>query len=82
MTFGSYTRRIYVNGTITTWPRPVNISSVVQGVVVKRFIKEYQDIKKGDTIYQIDISKSTRAGVVNENQSKDIEKSCLKLTIL
>ncbi|CAI2415369.1 Colicin V secretion protein CvaA [Serratia plymuthica] len=47
--------------------------SSVQGVVVRRFVNEGQIIKIGDSIYQIDVSKSTRSGVVSDNQRKDIE---------
>lgn len=41
-----YTRRVTVSGEITTWPRPVNIYSDVQGVVVDRFVTEGQIVKK------------------------------------
>lgn len=70
---GNYTRRINVSGEITTWPRAVNIYSGVQGVVVKQFVQEGQTINKGEPIYQIDVSKSTRSGVVSDNQRRDIE---------
>ncbi len=70
---GNYTRRINVSGEITTWPRAVNIYSGVQGVVVKQFVQEGKTINKGEPIYQIDVSKSTRSGVVSDNQRRDIE---------
>lgn len=41
-----YTRRVTVSGEITTWPRPVNIYSGVQGFVVNRFVTEGQIVKK------------------------------------
>lgn len=71
MTFiisGSYTRRINVQGEISTRPRPVNVYSGVQGFVVKQFIKEGDSIRKGEAVYQIDVSKSTRSGVVSDTQ--------------
>ncbi len=71
--FGDYTRRVNVSGEVTTWPRAVNIYSGVQGYVVKQFAQEGQILRKGDPIYQIDVSKSTRNGVVSDNQRKDIE---------
>lgn len=49
---GSYTRRINVQGEISTWPRPVNVYSGVQGFVVKQFIKEGDSIRKGEAVYQ------------------------------
>lgn len=42
MTFiisGSYTRRINVQGEISTWPRPVNVYSGMQGFVVNNSSK-------------------------------------------
>lgn len=69
---GSYTRRVNVTGEITTFPRAANVYSGVQGVVIKQFVIEGQLVSAGDPIYQIDVSKSTRSGVVSANQRKDI----------
>ncbi|EAN3160950.1 HlyD family secretion protein, partial [Escherichia coli] len=76
---GTYTRRINVEGEITTWPRPVNVYSGVQGVVIKQFVTEGQRIKKGDPIYLIDVSKSTSSGVVGDNKRRDIEKQLSRI---
>lgn len=73
ITEGTYTRRVNVTGEITTYPRTANVYSGVQGIVVKQFVNEGQIIKTGDPIYQIDIGKSTKNGVVSDNQRKDIE---------
>jgi membrane fusion protein len=43
---GTYMRRVNVSGEITTWPRPVNIYSNVQGFIVKSYVAEGQKIKK------------------------------------
>ncbi|EAA7570885.1 HlyD family secretion protein [Salmonella enterica] len=67
-----YTRRTTVTGEITTWPRPVNIYSGVQGFVVERFVTEGQIVKKHTPLYQIDVSKSTRNGVVSTSHRTDI----------
>ncbi|EHW5869057.1 TPA: colicin V secretion protein CvaA, partial [Escherichia coli] len=64
---GTYSRRVNVSGEVTTWPRAVNIYSGVQGFVVRQFVHEGQLIKKGDPVYLIDISKSTRSGIVTDN---------------
>ncbi|NNS10024.1 HlyD family secretion protein [Erwinia sp. JH02] len=77
---GTYTRRVNVSGEITTWPRAANVYSAVQGVVVNKFVTEGQRIKKGDPIYQIDVSKSTLNGVVSENQRRDIESQLIKIS--
>ncbi|EBE7826036.1 HlyD family secretion protein [Salmonella enterica subsp. enterica serovar Javiana] len=76
---GSYSRRVNVNGEITTWPRAVNIYSSVQGFVVKKFVNEGQSVKVGDPVYQIDVSKSTVNGVVSDNQRKDIESQLIRV---
>ncbi|BEM34818.1 colicin V secretion protein CvaA [Serratia marcescens] len=69
---GSYTRRANVTGEITSYPRAANVYSTVQGVVVKQLVTEGQLITAGTPIYQIDVSKSTRSGVVSDNQRRDI----------
>ena len=70
---GTYTRRANVTGEISTYPRAANVYSTVQGVVVKQFVTEGQALKAGDPIYQIDVSKSTRSGVVSDNQRRNID---------
>ena len=70
---GTYTRRVNVTGEISTYPRAANVYSAVQGVVVKQFVTEGQVIAAGAPIYQIDVSKSTRSGVVSDNQQRDID---------
>ncbi|MDE9459193.1 HlyD family secretion protein [Xenorhabdus bovienii] len=77
--FGTYTRRVSVTGEITTNPRAVSVYSGVQGFVVKQFISEGQIVKKGQPIYQIDVSKSTLSGVVSDNQRKDIINQLTKI---
>ncbi|EMH5178684.1 HlyD family secretion protein [Serratia marcescens] len=76
---GTYTRRVNVSGEITSYPRAVNISSGFQGFIIKKFVTEGQMVKKGDPIYQIDISKSTHNGVVSDNQRKDIESQIARI---
>jgi membrane fusion protein len=73
ITLGTYTRRVNVSGEITTYPRAANVYSSVQGVITKQFVSEGQEIKLGDPIYQIDVSKSTSSGVVSDNQRHDID---------
>ncbi len=77
---GSYTRRVNVTGEISTWPRAANVYSSVQGVVVKQYVTVGQLISAGMPIYQIDVSKSTRSGVVSENQRKDINSQLERIT--
>lgn len=76
---GSYTRRVNVTGEVSTYPRAANVYSSVQGVVVKQFVTEGQLITTGAPIYQIDVSKSTRSGVVSDNQRKDIDSQLARV---
>ncbi|ADW76687.1 secretion protein HlyD family protein (plasmid) [Rahnella aceris] len=76
----NYTRRVNVTGEISTYPRVANVYSGVQGVVVKEFVTEGQVIKTGTPIYQIDVSKSTRSGVVSDNQRRDIDDQLERIT--
>jgi len=77
---GTYTRRVNVTGEISTWPRAANVYSSVQGVVVKQYATVGQQISAGSLIYQIDVSKSTRNGVVSENQRQDINNQLKRIT--
>lgn len=77
---GSYTRRVNVTGEISTWPRAANVYSSVQGVVVKQYVTVGQLISAGSLIYQIDVSKSTRNGVVSKNQRQDINNQLKRIT--
>lgn len=76
---GAYTRRVNVTGEVSTYPRAANVYSSVQGVVVKQFVTEGQIITTGAPIYQIDVSKSTRSGVVSDNQRRDIDSQLARV---
>lgn len=76
---GTYCRRVNVTGEITSYPRAANVYSTVQGVVVKKFVTEGQVITAGTPIYQIDVSKSTRGGVVSENQHRNINGQLIRI---
>lgn len=67
-------------GEITTYPRSSNVYASVQGVVVKQFVKEGQLLKVGDAIYMIDVSKSTRSGVVSDNQRMDVDNQLTRIS--
>lgn len=77
---GTYTRRVNVTGEISTYPRSANFYSRVQGVVVKQFVTEGQVLRVGDAIYLIDVSKSTRSGVVSDNQRDDIDSQLKRIS--
>lgn len=76
---GTYTRRVNVTGEVTTNLRPITIYSGVQGFVVKKFVNEGQYVKSGEPIYQIDVSRSTRSGVVSDNLRRDTENQLVQI---
>lgn len=76
----TYTRRVTVMGEISTYPRSSNVYASVQGVVVKQFVTEGQLIKTGDAIYIVDVSKSTRSGVVSDNQRMDVDNQLARIS--
>lgn len=71
--FGTYTRRADVSGEVTTWPRATNIVSGVQGVIDKQFVQQGQDVHVGDSIFSINLGKSTASGNVSVSERHDIE---------
>ncbi|MDM7219739.1 colicin V secretion protein CvaA, partial [Klebsiella pneumoniae] len=42
------------------------------GYVVRSYVKEGQKIRKGDRLYELDTSKTTRSGVVSDNELNEI----------
>lgn len=77
---GTYSRRVNVTGEVTTYPHSSHVYSNVQGVVLKKFVTEGQALKVGDAIYLIDVSKSTRSGVISDNQKRDIDNQIKRLS--
>lgn len=78
--WGSYTRRVNVSGEVSTFPRAANVYSSVQGVVINQFVSEGTTVKAGDAVYKIDVSKSTGAGVVSDEQAADINNQIFRVT--
>lgn len=76
---GSYTSRVNVTGEVSTYPRAASVYSSVQGVVVKQFVTVGQDVKIGDPIYKIDVSKSSQRGIISVNQRQEVEAQLLRI---
>lgn len=75
----SFTRRVTVEGEVSTFPHAEKMFSNVQGVVMKQFVHEGDNVTFGDPIYQINVSKTTLKGVVSENQRKHIEEQLIRI---
>ncbi|MDN8540479.1 HlyD family secretion protein [Erwinia sp. BC051422] len=65
LTFGSYTHRVTVSGELASVPRPVTVASPDQGFVINKFVSPGDNVKKGQPLYEINISRTTRSGVVS-----------------
>ncbi|UDJ83331.1 HlyD family secretion protein [Kosakonia oryzae] len=64
--FFKFTQRIDVVGEVITLPHPLNISSPQPGFISQQFIQVGDTVKKGDVLFELDVSKSTNAGNVSD----------------
>lgn len=70
---GSYTRRVTVSGELASLPGPVRVTAPGQGFVVSRLVSAGDKVKKGQTLYEIDVSHTTRSGVVSLQQRQNTQ---------
>jgi len=72
--FSNYTRRINVSGEVITQPHSINLFSPEQGVVTNLMVETGKTVKKGQPLYQIDVSRVTQAGNVSTTTLSAINK--------
>lgn len=60
-----YTRRIDVDGEVTTLPHSVTLYAPQQATVAHTYIKVGDRVKKGDRLYELDVSRLTTSGSVS-----------------
>ncbi|WP_158785085.1 HlyD family secretion protein [Pantoea sp. BAV 3049] len=65
MIFLDYSRRIDVDGEVITLPHSINIYSPQQGYIITTFVKVGDRVKKGDPLYELDVSRNTSSGSVS-----------------
>lgn len=65
MIFFDYSRRIDVDGEVITLPHSINIYSPQQGYIITSFVKVGDRVKKGDPLYELDVSRVTSTGNVS-----------------
>lgn len=65
MVFLDYSRRIDVDGEVITLPHSINIYSPQQGYIITTFVKVGDRVKKGDPLYELDVSRNTSSGSVS-----------------
>lgn len=70
----NYTRRINVSGEIITQPHSINLFSPEQGVITGLFVDTDKRVKKGQPLYEIDVSRVTQAGNVSTTTLAAIKK--------
>ncbi|MDN0089243.1 HlyD family secretion protein [Yersinia nurmii] len=79
LTLGEYTRRINITGEVITESHAINLFSPQQGFITQSLVSVGQSVKKGQQIYQIDISRVTDSGNVSGKNMASIEKQIIEL---
>ncbi|HHF8196723.1 TPA: biotin/lipoyl-binding protein, partial [Klebsiella pneumoniae] len=69
-----FTQRIDVKGEVITLPHSVNVFAPQQGFVVKQYVKIGEIVKKGQNIYELDVSRNTITGNVSAAQIEVINE--------
>lgn len=63
--FCRYTQRINVFGEVITLPHSINVFAPQQGFIVNQLVKVGDEVKKGDPLYELDVSRHTVTGNVS-----------------
>lgn len=74
---GTFTQRIDVRGEVITLPHSVNVYAPQQGYVVSQHVKVGDLVEKGQSLYEIDISRNTTTGNVNTAQTEVINEKII-----
>ena len=80
--FAQFTRRVNVTGEVISIPHPVNIFAPQQGFILKRFYRVGQQVKSGDVLFELDISRTTNQGNASQNALNAIEKQRLDTELI
>ncbi|EPG4705898.1 biotin/lipoyl-binding protein, partial [Klebsiella pneumoniae] len=72
--FCKFTQRIDVKGEVITLPHSVNVFSPQQGFVVNQYVQIGDVVKKGQTLYELDVSRNTTTGNVSAAQIEVINE--------
>lgn len=70
----TFTQRIDVRGEVITLPHSINVFSPQQGFIVSQHVKVGEKVKKGQPIYELDVSKNTIYGNVSAEQIEVINE--------
>ncbi len=72
--FCTFTQRIDVRGEVITLPHSVNVFAPQQGFVVNLHVKVGDIVKKGQPLYELDVSRNTIGGNVSAAQIEVINE--------
>ncbi|HDH1522717.1 HlyD family secretion protein [Klebsiella quasipneumoniae] len=72
--FCTFTQRIDVRGEVITLPHSVNVYAPQQGFVIAQYAKVGDLVAKGQSLYEIDISRNTTTGNVSTAQIEVINE--------
>ena len=72
--FCTFTQRIDVRGEVITLPHSVNVFAPQQGFVVNQHVKVGDIVNKGQTLYELDVSRNTINGNVSAAQIEVINE--------
>ncbi|MBZ7104733.1 HlyD family secretion protein [Klebsiella michiganensis] len=72
--FFTFTQRIDVRGEVITLPHSVNVFAPQQGFVVNQHVKVGDIVNKGQTLYELDVSRNTINGNVSAAQIEVINE--------
>lgn len=72
--FCQYTQRVDVRGEVITLPHSINVFAPQQGFVVEQHVNVGDIVKKGQKLYELDVSRNTIGGNVSATQIEAINK--------
>lgn len=68
--YGSYTKKTSVQGQLIPNRGLVKVYSIDAGIILKKYVEEGQNIKKGDVLYEISLERIGTQGDIQDGQSK------------
>ena len=73
--YGTFT--INVNGEIISLPHAITLFAPQQGIITKAWVETGQRVKKGDRLYQIDVSRISSTGNVSARSIEAINQQIM-----
>ncbi len=77
--FGNLNRKVKVSGELVSVPRAITVYSHYQGAIARIFVSPGSQVRQGEPLYEIDVSRTTTSGVVNQIHRRSIEQQIATL---